>query len=138
MTADATVVKETKYMAFIVLILSVLMQAVFLVLRKWDYTVLLGNLLTGILIVSNFYFMCLGIQRAVKCADEKEARRIIKNSQLLRNAVLYIIVIIGAVLPVFSTIAVIIPLFFTRIAIAMRQLWDNKEQKKGGLDSEAE
>jgi hypothetical protein len=39
-------------------------------------------------------------------------------------------VLIGAVLPCFSTIATIIPLFFPRIAIALRPLMKEKETTK--------
>ena len=42
---DAVVMKETRYIAIAVLLCSMLMQAVFLIIGKWDYTVLLGNLL---------------------------------------------------------------------------------------------
>ena len=52
---DATVLKETKYILFWALILSALMQAVFLIIRQWDYTVLLGNLLSGGSAVLNFF-----------------------------------------------------------------------------------
>ena len=42
---DPTVQKETKYIAAVVIVLSAAMEAVFLVLGKWNYTVLLGNAL---------------------------------------------------------------------------------------------
>ena len=125
--ADKTVIKETKYIAVCVLILSALMQAVFLVLSRWDYQVLLGNLLTGSTMILNFFFMGLAVQKAVQC-DEKEARKIMQNSQTLRMLFITIVVIIGATVPCFSIIAVIIPLFFPRIGIMFRPLWKDKRE----------
>lgn len=51
---DKTVLRETGYIALFVILLSVLMQAVFLIIGKWDYTVLLGNLLSAAA-VGNFF-----------------------------------------------------------------------------------
>ena len=137
--ADSTVIKETKYIAYFSLILSVLMQAVFLILNKWDYTVLLGNILSTALMISNFYFMGLAVQKAVSSGGEKEAKRIMKNSQSLRMFVMFIVVLAGAALPAFSTISIIIPLFFTRIAIAFRPLWKAEESaKEVTVDNESE
>ena len=61
---DGTVRKETIYIAAAVLILSMLMQAVFLIIKQWDYTVLLGNLLGGGVAVLNFFLMGLTVQKA--------------------------------------------------------------------------
>jgi hypothetical protein len=41
---DPAVKKETGYIALWVFVLSVIMEAVFLVIRKWDFSVLAGNL----------------------------------------------------------------------------------------------
>ena len=49
MKIDSTVKKETVFIATSVVIMSMLMEAVFLVLRKWELSVLLGNLLGRIL-----------------------------------------------------------------------------------------
>ena len=70
---DPTVLKETKYIALWVLIFSALMQAVFLVLRAWDYTVLLGNLLGGGVAVLNFLLMGITVQNALQ-KEEKTLR----------------------------------------------------------------
>ena len=55
MKIDPTVKKETIYVCVVTLILSMLMESVFLILRQWHLTVLFGNLVgagTGIL---NFF-----------------------------------------------------------------------------------
>ena len=120
---DKTVLKETKYIAAFVVIFSALLQAVFLILQKWDYTVLLGNLLGASTAVGNFFLMGLTVQKAVT-KDEMEAKKVIKTSQTLRNFGLFVIGMIGVLAPVFNTITVLVPYFFPRIAILLKPFVD--------------
>ena len=115
---DETVLKETKFIALSVLILSALMEAVFLIIGKWDITVLFGNILGGGFAVFNFFLMGLTVQKAVTL-EEKEAKNSVKVSQLYRNFMLLAVAALGAGLSCFNTWAAIIPLFFPRIAIAV-------------------
>ncbi len=124
---DPAIIKETKYLAVWVGVLSVLMHAVFLILRRWDYTVLLGNLLGGIAALGNFFLMGLSVQKALG-KDEKGAKSAMKVSQAYRTLLVLVLVILGVVLPWFDTVAVILPIFFPRIGIAFRPLFD----KRGG------
>lgn len=120
---DATVRKETTYILLWVLVLSVLMQAVFLILRQWDITVLAGNALSGAAAVLNFFFMGLTVQKALE-KDEKEAKTAMKLSQTYRMLFLIVVAAVGAAL--LNLWAVIIPLFFPRVAISFRPLFDKK------------
>ena len=61
---DSTIIKETIFVASVTLVLSALMQSVFLIIGKWDYDVLLGNLLGGVAAVLNFFLMGLTVQWA--------------------------------------------------------------------------
>ncbi|MBO5369356.1 MAG: hypothetical protein J6B23_01620, partial [Clostridia bacterium] len=65
------------------------------------------------------------VQKAV-VQDEADARKTIRTSQSLRTFFMFVFVVLGVVVPCFSTLSVIIPLFFTRIAIAFRPLVKNK------------
>lgn len=116
------VLKETKYIALVVLSLSFVMQIVFAVLSAWDYKVLLGNILSAALSIANFLFMGITVEKAVLC-DEKEARTIIRNSQTLRQIMLFAVTAAGVLLPCFNTFSVIIPLIFPRIAISLKPLF---------------
>ena len=122
---DAVVLKETKYIGTWVLIFSALMQAVFLVIGKWDYTVLLGNLLSGFFAVLNFLLMGITVQRALG-REEKEARTMVKVSQMYRNFMILVVTAVGVLLSCFNTVAVIVPVVFPRIAVAMHPLFDKK------------
>ena len=124
---DEVVKKETIYIATFVGILSVLMQAVFLILSKWDYTVLLGNLLSGAASILNFLFLGITVQKAV-LKDKEAAKKTMQASRAYRMFFMVVVVLIGASAPCFSLWAVVIPLFFPRIAISFRPLFDKKKQ----------
>jgi hypothetical protein len=63
MKIDPAVRKQTGRVAAGTAVLTVLMIAVFLILRKFDYTVLLGAMLGFLTAVGNFFLMALTVQR---------------------------------------------------------------------------
>lgn len=132
---DPVVLKETKYISIWVLLLSTALQAVFLVIGKWDYTVLLGNVLSGAAVILNFLMMGLTVQRAVE-KEEKEAKQSMRASSSMRTFFLFAVTAIGVLIPIFSIWTVIIPLFFPRIAIAVRPFLDKRAESKEGNDNE--
>lgn len=91
---DPTVKKETGYIAGWVLLLSAVMELVFLLTGHMDYTVPLGNLLGGVAAILNFFLMGWTIQRAVGL-DEKAAAAKLKLSQLLRMLMLVVLCCVG-------------------------------------------
>lgn len=118
---DQTVQKETGYIALSTIILSLLMESVFLIIGRWNYTVLLGNVLSVVAAILNFFLMGLTIQSATQ-KEEKEARNRMKLSQSLRMMMLFATAALGSLAPCFHIAAVLIPLFFPRIAIAFRPI----------------
>ena len=125
--ANATVKKETGYIAYFCVILSMLMQAVFILLKKWTYTVLLGNLLSFAVAIFNFFFMGITVQKAVTMEAE-DAKKLIKSSQKMRSFAVLVILAAGVLMPWFNTVAVIVPVFFPRIAYAFRPLIKDKKE----------
>ena len=123
---DEVVLKETKYIAAWVVVLSLLLQSIFLIMGKWNYTVLLGNLLSGGIGIINFLLMGLTVQSAVD-KDKKEAATAMKASLALRTFILFAAAAIGVLLPVFDTWAVLVPLFFPRIAVAFRPVFEKNK-----------
>ena len=124
---DKVVIKETKYIAFMVLLLSLIMEAVFLIIGKWDYTVLLGNLLSAAAVILNFFLMGLGVQKSVML-EEKEAKQTMKLSNMLRTLMMFVFLVIGVVISVFNTWSLIITLIFPRIAILLRPLFNKRKE----------
>lgn len=126
--ANKTVIKETQYIAFWVILFSVLMQVIFLLTGKWNYTVLMGNLWGASLMILNFFFMGISVQKAVE-KDENDAKNVMKVSHSVRTFALFLGAILGVLLPWMSTVAVIIPFIFPRIAILIRPLCDKKSKE---------
>ncbi len=118
---DSTVIKETYYIGVITFLLSVIMQSVFLVVSKWDYTVALGNLLGFVASVGNFFLMGLTVQSALG-KDEKDAKSLMKLSQTARLFLMFTVALIGYLIPIFNTVSVIVPFLFPRIAVALRPI----------------
>lgn len=127
---DPTVKKETLYIAAWTVILSVFIHSVFLILKKWDMTVLYGNLLGIFLAVLNFFLMGRTVQSALE-KDEKDAKNTMKLSQMLRYLFIIAAVAVAAAVKCFNIIAVIVPLLFPRIAVQFRPLFDKKGSGKG-------
>ena len=115
---DPTIIKETSYIGTVAFLFNIVMQSVFLIIGKWDYTVLLGGMLGFIASVGNFFLMGLSVQSAVT-KEEKDAKNMMKLSQSLRLLFLFVIAVIAYVVPVFDVIAVIIPYIFPRLAITL-------------------
>jgi len=129
---DPAVKKETGYIAVWVVILSLVMEAVFLILRKWDLSVLFGNLGGGAIAVGNFFLMALiatrAMNRAVENGKPEEAAARVKATTMTRliGAVLLCVLLIA----VFKTnvYATLIPMLFPRIGIVF---WPRFNRNRG-------
>lgn len=132
---DKIVLRETKYIALWTVIFSVIMQAVFLIIGKWDVTVILGNILGDVAVVLNFFLMGLTVQKAVE-KEEKEAKSLIRTSQTARLFMMFLFVVIGVTAPIFNTWSSIIPLIFPRIAVAIKPIADKRSLDEGGDKTE--
>ena len=126
MSIDKTVIKETKYIALSTFIMGMLTQSVFLIIGKWDYTVLLGNLLSFAVCVGNFLLMGITVQKALTM-EESEAKKIVRLSQTLRLWGILAVAVIGSLIPCFSKWTVVIPLLYPRIAIMFRNFFIKDE-----------
>ncbi len=127
---DKVVRRETAYVALWVAVFSLIMEAVFLVLSKWDVTVLLGNLLGAIGAVLNFLLMGITVQKAVS-RDEKDAKNLVKLSQTLRQFMLLGIAAVGFIFNCFNIIAVLVPFLFPSVAVKLRMI-RYKDNGEGG------
>lgn len=124
---DAEVARSTRYIALIVLIGSLLMQAVFLLIGKWDYTVLLGNLLGAGTAILNFFIMAQTVSQALGQGDKDEANKKTQLSRSMRMLMMLVVCVIGHLAPCFNLFAVAIPLVFPSIgAFLSGMLMKNK------------
>lgn len=132
---DPAVRKETGYIACWTGALSLVMEAVFLILGKWDLSVLLGNLSGAAVAVGNFFLMARTVSLAVEGGKPDEAARRVKASASIRLlAVGALCALLVGVLKT-NVYATLIPLLFPRIGILFRPAID---RKRGAESSETE
>ena len=123
---DPAVKKETGYIAVWVVLLSVIMEAVFLILRAWDLSVLIGNIGGGAAVIGSFFLLAWTVSKAVNSGKPEEAAKRVKASAGLR------LIGVGGVcallIGVFHTnvYATVIPLLFPRIGLMFRPMIDRK------------
>ena len=97
------------------------MQAVFLVIGKWNITVLLGGLYGAAIAVGNFFLMGLTVQKCLTLEPD-DAKKRMKLSQQGRLLMMLVVCMIGAAVPFCNTIAVLVPQLFPRIGVTVRGL----------------
>lgn len=155
MKIEPAVKAETKKIAAGTLILTVLMAAVFLILRKFDYTVALGAALGCLTAIGNFFLMALTVQKVTQdmpvlppreeeeesqedgdekpeapLSDEaKQAGKKMQLSFLLRLLMMGGVAALGVAAPVFHPWATIIPMFLPRIVIALTGILGNSRKE---------
>ena len=146
MKIQPAVREQTKAVAVGVCILTALMVGVFLVIGKFDWTVLTGAILGASAGIANFFLMALTVQKAADDmkplppepeegeADEdpkegeasaeaplsegaKRGRDRVRLSYTLRMLGVGAVAVLGAVLPWFNIYAVLIPLLFPGLVI---------------------
>lgn len=127
---DPTVKKETAYAAIWVIALSFIMQAVFLLLGKWNPSVLLGNLIGAATAIGNYLLLGMTVAKAVSGPADKAALKVRSSmtARLLGQAAIAAIAIGLLHTNVYATL---LPLLFPRIGIAFRPLIDRKMGKTG-------
>ena len=131
---DPTARKETGYIAAWVCALSAVMEAVFLILGKWDFSVLGGNLGGAAAAVGKYLLLAVTVTRAVAQGKPEEAARRVKASATVRLlGVALVSIILIAVLKT-NVYATLIPLLFPRIGLAFRPAVD----RKAGTDTGTE
>ena len=117
---DPAVKKETGYISFWVIVLSVLMQAVFLIIGKWDLSVLFGNLGGAAAAIGSFFLLAVTVSKAVASGKPEDAAKRVGMGGIC-----------ALMIGVFHTnvYATVIPLLFPRIGLLFRPLID---RKRGG------
>lgn len=116
--------QETKKVALCTAIGVLLMWLVFFVLHSgmpqevpFDYTVLLGGLVGGVIAVLNFFLMGLTVQKVASMTDEDNARNQMKGSYSQRMTMQIVWAIVTMVAPCFQFAAGLLPLLFPSMGI---------------------
>ncbi len=126
--------KETGHIALGVLAGDAVMLAVFAVLRRLDYTVVLGTLLGSAAAIGNFLLMGVHLQRAM--SDPERAKLLVHKSYTMRMLGMVAVMILGFLAPCFHIIAVVIPFLLPSITIKLMQLTGRYQPgEKGGEET---
>ncbi len=106
--------------------LSLMMQAIYPVVvlllkdAHWHYSFVLGNILTGSVVVLNFYLMARGVQKSVDMPPEA-ARRYVQLNHTLRTFLILAVLVVGFVLwsnfGIFHPVALVVPVAFPHVTV---------------------
>ena len=114
---DPAAVKQFEKVTKLNFVLTAIENIVFMVMGKWDVTVLLGSL-WGLALTSFFFYrICITIPQALHMEDADLAAKHVTNSQTERLLVLGVGIVAAFKLEFINRWAAIIPLIFTRISI---------------------
>ena len=130
MKIEKSVKKETLTVLVGTLVCCGVLQIVFLLLKKYDYTVLTGSLLGGGAAVLNFFLLGLTVQKAVSEGMSDNAKKKMQISYTVRLLLLGAVLCAGILLPYFNTVATIVSAIFPRIVIFVRSFMLKKEADK--------
>ena len=134
MKADKTVKKETGILLAGTLILSAVMTLIFVLVGKFNYTVVTGALLGGLASVLNFFLMGIVIQNVVH-DDPETAKKKIQLSYTVRSFALLVILGLGVYLPYFHWLSVLLSALFPRVTILLRSIVLKKQENGNGGDN---
>ena len=123
---DPAMKKETGYIVLWVVLLSLIMEAVFLIIGKWDLSVLFGNLGGAAVAAGSFFLLAVTVSRAVASGKPEQASQRVKASAGLRligsGAVVALLIGVAGT----NVFATLIPLLFPRIGLFFRPAIDRR------------
>ena len=129
MDSKKIVYQETGIVAIGVLICTAVMIGAFALLGKFDTSVLLGGIVGAILSIGNFFFMAVGTSLAADRAEKQDVKGgqvLIRNSYMLRLAVLFILLFACAKSGLFNLFALVLPLIFVRPSLTIAEFFRKK------------
>lgn len=134
MNSRKFILRETALLAIGELICITAMIGVFALLGYFDYKVIIGGIIGGVLAVGNFFFMAIASDAAAdKAADQdvKEGKKAIKISYQMRLLILGVLMFLFAKSGHCNVLAMACPLFFVFPVIMVVEFF----RKSGGAKS---
>jgi len=123
MKFDAEVKREIYKIAVGCCVCNVITMIVFLLIGQFDYTVALGGALGFATAFGNFFFMCVGVVRALETGDEAAAKLKLRSSYLARTVMQIGMIALALALDFINWIPVAVAVFYPRITIMVCNLW---------------
>ena len=129
------ILRQTGLLGLGELICIAAMVGVFALVGYFDYTVILGGVVRGILAIGNFFFMAIAsdsaADKAVDEQDVKTGQKLIKASYSLRLVVIGVLMVVMAKSGHCNVLAMVCPLLFTFPIIIVIEFF----RKSGGKKS---
>ncbi len=130
MKLDPEVVRENRNMAIGCLVCSLLMALGFVIAGRFDLSVLFGIAIGFVLSFGNFFFMSVGITKALASGDEARAKRTMRVSYLVRTVVQLGVLALSLLTDRIHWLPVAASLFYPRLIIAARNLFSRFAHRK--------
>lgn len=95
----------------------------------FDYSLLIGGVWGNIAGVLNFWLLGKTAEKAVRRGNAKSARSYMNTMYCVRYLGLFLFMTAAAVLPFVNIAAAAVPLFFPRIIITIKALWETRSRR---------
>jgi len=138
MKLDKEVIHENRKMALGCAVCSVIVAAVFAVIGKFDLSVALGALVGWLLSFGNFFFMSLGVVKALETGDENAAKLKMHSSYIARTVVMLAVMAVSIIVDFIHWVPVVVSVFYPRIVITAVNLVSFAKSRKKHLAGEDE
>ena len=130
MKLDPEVIRENRNMALGCACCSLAMAVGFLIARRFDLSALLGILAGFLLSVGNFFFMSVGITKALDTGDEAAAKAKMRSSYIARTIVMLAVMALSLAVDWIHWLPVLASVFYPRIVLTARNLWALYRRRK--------
>lgn len=125
------ILKETAIVSAGVFLCVAVMIGIFALLGYFDWKVLVGGIIGGVLSVGNFFFMAVSASLAADKAEKQDVKggqALVRNSYTLRLIVLFVILFACAKGGIANPIALVLPLIFVRPVLTLAEFFRKKEE----------
>ena len=96
----------------------------------FDYSLFLGGIWGNLVGVGNFWLLGKSAESALRRRDAKSARTYMNTMYCIRYLGIFLAMTVAAILPFISVITAAVPLFFPRIVITLKTLWETRSSRK--------
>ena len=94
-----------------------------------DYTLLLGGVWGNLISVGNFWLLGRSAEKAVQRRNAKSARTYMNTVYCMRYLGIFLSMTIAAVAPFLILVSAAVPLFFPKIIITLKNLWETRASR---------
>ncbi len=95
----------------------------------FNYSLLLGGVWGNIAGVGNFWLMGVSAENSLR-HSAKSAQKYMNTLYCVRYLGLFLVMTAAAVLPFIDLLSAAVPLFFPRIIITVKSLWETRTKRK--------